>query len=525
MQTVSNSLRVRSLPVVSDDSVKYEPLLPTGTELQVVGGPVDASGYTWYQVEPLSMSLDGGVERGWVASADHDGTPWIAVAQPPIAGLDVAMSTVDRAPGSVLAAKSASTWINAFAVDLYERLLTEEAVTSNGGNAVFSPTSIALALGMVRAGARGTTAYQMDQVMHTRGRDPLGPELNSLDQALGSRNASWTDDESAKRQLALHIANTTFAQRDWGIEQPFLDTMAADFGSGVNLVDYAADPAAARGTINDWVKRRTEGRIPELLLPPDVSPLTRLYLVNAIYLKAEWEKWFEEDSTVPKAFTRLDGSKVQVPTMVGYRAALDPIAPFVKGKGYRAVELAYNGPGESRPLAMTVIMPDDLVAFERSLTADQLQRIARKLDLVRAGWRDQACPKALDTGCYPYDLTLYMPKFSSETRADLVKLLQGLGMTAAFDQRRADFTGIHQPTDPSDNIYISSVIHQANIEVDEHGTEAAAATAVGADTGGGPSPLKRITLRLDHPFLYMIRDVKTGAIVFMGRVTDPSLGS
>ena len=137
-----------------------------------------------------------------------------------------------RAPATAAQAKGAAGSIDAFAVDLYMRLLTEDAVTSNGGNAVFSPTSIALALGMVRAGAKGETAAQMDEVLHTTGWDALGPGLNSLDQALASRNATWKDYDEVKRELALRVANTTFAQRDWSVEQPFLDAIAATSGGG-----------------------------------------------------------------------------------------------------------------------------------------------------------------------------------------------------------------------------------------------------------------------------------------------------
>ena len=522
-KTVSGNLRVRSLPAVSDDSIKYEPLLPTGTKLQVVGGPVEASGYTWYEVEPVGFDLGGGVRRGWVASADHDGTPWIAVADPPITGLTVATSDVARAPAKTAEAKRAAASVNAFAVDLYKRLLTEDAVTSNGGNDVFSPTSIALALGMVRAGAKGETATQMDKVLHTTGWDALGPALNSLDQALASRNASWKDYDEVKRQLALRLANTTFAQRDWTVEQPFLDAIAADFGAGLNLVDYASDPAAARDTINAWVKRHTEDRIPKLLEPKDVTELTRLYLVNAIYMKAEWDQWFQDGETTPKTFTRLDGSTIKVPTMLGFRGGLGPIAPYATGDGWKAVELGYRGPTDAVPLAMTIVMPDDLKAFEKSLDAKTLASITAKLDKVRAGWYHVKCPPARDPGCYPYDMRLTMPKFSTETRTSLVKLLKGLGMPLAFQPGGADFGGIHVPSDLNDAIYISAVIHQANIDVDEHGTEAAAATAVGAGTGGGPSPLKNVTFRVDHPFIYLIRDLETGAIVFMGRVADPSL--
>ena len=525
-ETVSDRLRVRSQPRVSDDSLKYEPVLPLGTRLTIVGGPVEASGYTWYEVEPIEFALNDGKRRGWVALGDHDGTPWIAAIGSPIDGLELAMSSVKQAPVDPKAAKATVASLNAFAVDAYRQLLRDPVLSLSDKNAVFSPTSIALALGMTRAGARGPTADEMDDVLHVEGWGQLGPGLNALGQELASRNDRWQDYDGATREVALRIANTTFAQRGWTLEPPFLDAIAEAFGAGVHLVDYGADSEAARRTINAWVDRETVGRIPELLTPPDVSSATKLFLVNAIYLKAEWDQWFDTDGTEPRTFTRLDGSKVNVPTMVAYRGALSPVAPYARGDGWRAVELRYRTQhGEADPqLAMTLIRPDDLPSFESSLSTGRLREIIAALDKERAGWGSVTCPSEFDNGCYPYDLSLYMPKFAIETRAGLKDLLAALGMRTAFDPVAADLSGIHVPDGPEDNPYISAVIHQANIDVDEKGTEAAAATAVGVDVGGGPSALDKITFRLDRPFLFLLRDVKSGAILFMGRVVDPSTG-
>jgi serpin B len=521
VETVSDRLRVRSEPRVSDDSVMHTPVLPLGTQMVIVGGPVEANDYTWYEVEPLDIQLDGGVTRGWVAMADHDGSPWIALVDAPIAGLEVAMSSVQRAPADPADALAAADSTDAFAIDVYRELLRDPEL--GGGNVVFSPTSIALALGMVRAGAPGATGSEMDDLLYVDGWDELGPGLNALSQALASRSASWKDYDGVDREVALRIANTTFAQHDWALEEDFLDAIAAAFGAGVNLVDYVADPEAARRTINAWVDRETAGRIPELLGPSDVTTSSRLYLVNAIYMRAEWEEWFDEGGTTPQPFTRLDGSTVRVPTMETYRGASSMI-PYASGGDWAAIELRYRTPNEDvRPLAMTLILPDDLPAFESGLTIAALDDIVAELDEVRATWYDQECPSQYEGGCYPYDMHLLMPKFGIETRAKLRELLMALGMTSAFDPLTADLTGLHEPTSPDDNPFISAVIHQANIDVDEHGTEAAAATAVGVDTGGGPSALDEITVRLDRPFLFLLRDVDTGAILFMGRVVDPSI--
>jgi len=513
--TVSDRLRVRSEPRVSDDSIKYDPVLPIGTELFVLDGPVTASGYTWFKVAPVSYAELGGPGFGWVASADKDGAPWIAPATGPTAALAMARSDVSRAGGDPADARRAAAAINAFALDVHRALLADPALDLRAKNTVFSPTSIQLALAMARAGAKGDTAAEMDQVLGVRGWAELGPGLNALEQALASRDAKWEDDEGAK-ELTLRIANAPFAQRGWSMEQAYLDEIASTFGAGLRLVDYQGDLDGARKTINGWVSDRTAGRIPKLLNPENLSSSTRLTLVNAMYLKAQWDKWFSKDQTTPARFTRLDGSRIDVPMMQRWGGHE---LPYARGDGWQASELRYLAPPDAPQLAMLLVLPDDLPAFEAALTADRLEKITaaatRPPEFVD-------CPGVpadqQDAGCYRYALNLHMPRFGIETRAEMSAILAGMGMPRAFDAAEADFSGITT----TDVLHIGMVIHQANIDVDEEGTEAAAATAVGMDTGGGPSSLKEITLRLDRPFLFFVRDVETGAVLFMGRVTDPS---
>jgi serpin B len=282
-------------------------------------------------------------------------------------------------------------------------------------------------------------------------------------------------------------------------------------------------PEAARRTINAWVSRQTEHRIPELLLPPNVTTDTRLYLVNAMYLKANWLHPFQDDGTANRAFRRLDGSSVNVPTMQ-VRGEQD--IPYLSGTGWKATELRYRGRGETNPLAMTLIVPDDLATFEDRLTATGLASITTSLtkELKRLREDIHVSSQPDDCGSYAYSLRLFMPKFSIDTRSELGLALAALGMPLAFDPDRADFTGIHVPDATGASISISDVIHQANIDVDEKGTTAAAATAIGMDTGGctGPQPAKEVTFRLDKPFLFVLRDLETGAVLFMGRVVDPA---
>ena len=533
--TVSDNLRVRSEPRVADDSIKYEPLLPLGTELRVLDGPVSGSGYTWYKVAPVSFAMSDGAGSGWVAMAGKDGEPWIALADAPIAGLELAKADVARAPADPAAAKTAAASINAFGLDLLRAMLADGTLAPDE-NAVFSPTSIALALAMARAGAKGETASQMDAVLHATGWDALGPGLNALDQALASRNATWQDEslDPPTRELALRIANTSFAQRDWAIEQAYLERIGSTFGAGVRLVDYRADPEAARKTINAWVNDQTKKRISELIPEGILDELTRLVLVNAIYLKAAWATEFSKDATEPKTFTRLDGSPVEVPTM--FQSGGQEI-PYARGNGWQASELRYRGADGTTPLAMTLILPDDLPSFESKLSATQLSRITATLESERKRLVEEETFTEWDVdetcmcGCYPYSVDLFLPRFSAGGKQVLLaRVLKSLGMPLALTRGEADFSAIHVPKSYGEILYIGDVIHQANIDVDEKGTEAAAATAViMQDTGGGcvgveSVPLKTITLRLNHPFLFVLRDVETGTVLFMGRVVDPSVG-
>lgn len=528
--TVSDDLVVRSEPWVGDDSVIYKPWLPTGTELKVLDGPVSGSGFTWYEVEPVSFTGLDGPGHGWVAMAGKDGEPWIALAEPEIAGIELAKADVARAPADPAAAKTAAASINAFGLDLLRAMLADGTLKPDE-NAVFSPTSIALALAMARAGAKGETASQMDAVLHTSGWEALGPGLNALDRALASRNATWQESEYSEaedgevevaRELTLRIANAAFAQQGWEIVQSYLERIAATFGAGVREVDYRTDYEAARKLINAWVSDQTKKRIPELIPEGALDDLTRFVLVNAIYLKANWAREFSADATGQDAFTRLDRSKVEVPTM---NVVGEQDIPYARGNGWQATELRYRGGDWTTALAMTLILPEDLPAFEDRLTAAQLERIVTALDGQRVRladeWRTQ--PEGWnDCGTYAYNVSLYMPRFGIETATLLKDVLSSLGLTAAFEVEKADFTGIA----PDRQFHIGEVIHQANIDVDEKGTTAAAATAVGMSTGGctGPSPAKTITLQLDHPFLFVLRDVETRAVLFMGRVVDPSVG-
>ncbi len=399
-------------------------------------------------------------------------------------GGDVALARADvpRASASPDDAAAAGSAISALGLDLYR------AIAAGGeANVVLSPTSIALALAMARAGARGQTAAEMDAVMRDLGSDANAAWLNALDQALATRSGTFKDDSGQDLAVALHIANAPFAQEGMPLEQAYLEALASRFGAGLRLVDYVGATEDARKQINAWVDEQTEQRIPELLGPGVLTPDSRLTLVNAIYLKAPWQTAFPDGATAPGPFTRTDGSTVEVPMM-----HVGEAMPQASGTGWQAVEIPYVGGS----LAMTVIVPDDLAAFEASLTADGLASITGALAEA------------------PVSLTF--PKFSIETKAQLADLLAALGMPTAFTDA-ADFSGITT----AEQLAISDVIHQANIDVDEKGTEAAAATAVVMRASGMPA--EPVTVTVDRPFLFALRDVPTGAVLFLGRVADPSL--
>jgi serpin B len=391
---------------------------------------------------------------------------------------------------------SAGTEISDFGLDLLRQF-------DSKGNLCVSPTSIALALAMTRPGARGATVLEMDKVLHSFGGDAQAGEIVALLQQLSyttnyddsefySDDPHATPDHSAGPTVELDISNQVFAQEGMTIKPAFLDALSSTFGAGVGQLDFLADPEAARQTINRWASLRTKGRIPEILQPRDVDHTTRIALANAIYLKAGWVIPFDPEKTASRQFTRPDGSRVSVPTMA-LQARLD----YGAGKGYHAVELPFS----EDTMSMTIVEPDDMAAFVKNLTAAKLDSLV------------------VPNSSYSVDLTL--PRFSANTRVELSETLKAMGMRTAFDQQAADFSGITE----DERLYIGSVVHQANIDVVEEGTTASAVTvALGKGVMGDPGPITpppHVVFHVNKPFLYFIKD-NTGAILFMGRIDDPS---
>lgn len=358
------------------------------------------------------------------------------------------------------------------------------------GDLVFSPVSIHIALAMALAGAQGDTEAQMAEALGLIGIPPerLHEALNALDALLEARNRVDPPQDGEERKVELSIVNSLWGQSGFGFDQGFLDLLAANYGAGMRVVDFRAAAEAARTEINDWVAGETNDRITELLPEGAVDELTRLVLTNAVYLDATWLEPFSPEGTSDAPFTLLDGTEVSVPTMHGSVSAR-----YARGDGWQAVDLAYTG-GE---LSMLIILPD-----------------AGRFDDVE-GNLSAGLVEEVRTALAGTEVDISLPKFEIRTQADLVGALTALGMTDAFDPNVADFTGIST----EEQLYVSGVLHEAFIAVDEAGTEAAAATAV--IIGTTSVPIEVIEVDFDRPFIFVLHDGETGAALFMGRVLDP----
>lgn len=366
-----------------------------------------------------------------------------------------------------------------FAFDLYQELRAQP------GNLFMSPHSVSIALAMTYAGAEGQTESQMAEALHFDQEEPLLHQaFNALDLDLATRSDASTDGGEAPE---LNIVNALWGQAGYGFEAPFLDTLAVNYGAGMSLMDFGGDPEGSREIINTWVEDATEERILDLIPAGAITGNTALVLTNAIYFKGSWSTPFEPSQTAPAAFTTLDGATVQPPTMNGQLRV-----PYADLDGFAMVELPFAG----HDIALQLIVPDE----------GEFETVEASLD--------QAAFDAAVAQLSEHDVTLAVPKFEMRTPFDLVPPLQQLGMVDAFGA--ADFSGISS----GGGLAITDVVHQGFLLVNEEGAEAAAATAV--ILGESAAPLA--TLTVDRPFLVTIVDRPTGALLFLGRVTDPTAG-
>jgi serpin B len=344
---------------------------------------------------------------------------------------------------------------DAFGLDL----LTAPALADEP-NLVVSPVSASLALQMIGAGAAGATAAEITKVLHLP--DGVRPRLPAFGQ---------TD---------LKVSNTAWAQQGLELKPGYTDALRTQFDTTLQEADFRKNPDEARGRINQTVADQTAGKITELFPRGSIDNDSRLVLTNALYLKAEWAREFPIDKTTDAPFTRADGSTVTVPMM-----HTDQELGYAEGPGYQVLTLPYK----SGELAFTVIVPSAVDAIRG-------KGIAAVLDEVRPG-----------------PVALAMPRFTARSAMDLTETLTAAGMPTAFSAA-ADFSGI---TD--DQLYLDSVQHKTFVQVDEKGTEAAAAT--GSD-GQIASAVQPKTVTVDRPFLFVITDTATGAPLFLGRIADPT---
>lgn len=386
-----------------------------------------------------------------------------------------------------------------FATRLYH------ALAPQAGNLFFSPASVRVALAMATAGARGQTASQLHDALALPAGKAADDEIAALltrwreldDPPLGPSPSSpemqrYLEEERARRRITLAAANRLWAQAGGHLRDAYVALLRDRYGAPLAQLDFKHAAEAARIAINKWVSDQTHAKIKELLAPRTIGSATRVVLTNAIYFKAAWQKPFDVGSTQPAPFHVAPGKDARVPFMhdIQHRR-LGRIA------GGRILELGY-GAGD---LALDVVLPDapgGLPRLERALADGALPTWLASLAEAR--------------------VEIVLPRWKSASSFELGDAMRALGAPLAFTFPGADFSGI----DGTHDLFISAVIHKAVIAVDEAGTEAAAATAVLA-LAGGPPPSDTPTLfRADHPFLYFIRDTKTGAILFLGRLVDPS---
>jgi len=358
---------------------------------------------------------------------------------------------------------------NAFAFDLYARLSQQE------GNIFFSPYSISTALAMIYAGARGNTEKQIAQTLHfTLPQEKLHLAVQSI-----------SEDLIDSKYYQLHIANALWGQKGEKFLDAFLELNKKYYGAGLNEVDFMKATEEARQTINVWVEKQTRDKIKELISKGILNALTLLILTNAIYFKGSWELEFDSKKTTDTAFTLMDNKSISVPMM--YRKGY---YRYVEERGFQMLELPYKG----KRLSMLILLPDKvegLAELGRSLNTDYFNKLLN--------------------GLTKREVRVNLPRFKIIREFELTKTLIGMGMLDAFS-RKADFSGIYGKKD----IFFSNVIHKAFVDVNEEGTEAAASTGiVMSKNGGGP------LFRADHPFLFLIQDMQSGSILFLGRMMNP----
>nr|MEE4269144.1 serpin family protein [Candidatus Krumholzibacteria bacterium] len=384
-----------------------------------------------------------------------------------------------RGPEPMTPAEAAQS-TNLFAWDLFHDLQTGE------GNLFFSPASIELALVMAWNGARGETAAEMAQALRLPA--PYVNEFSSVTAAFGQLQGQVVPRDTT---FTLNIANRLWGQEGYSFKESFLSDLDTHFDAGLQELDFRGDSESSRLTINDWVAQKTEQKIVDLLAPGTVDASTRLVLTNAVYFLGNWQHPFSASATIDRPFFLGDGTEIRTSTMYqlhSLRYAADGLA--------QVLALPYKG-GQ---VEMLIILPQEKAGLP------QLEKVI-----------DQKVVDGWSTALANTRVTVQLPRFSLRDDFSLAKVLGRLGMGGAFTSG-ADFSGMTGRRE----LAISDVIHKSFVDVDEKGTEAAAATAATMMLTSAPmEPTKVVEFIADHPFLFLIRDVDTGTILFLGRMADP----
>ncbi|MDN7023787.1 serpin family protein [Methanoculleus sp. FWC-SCC1] len=382
--------------------------------------------------------------------------------------------TPPAAAGNVVAGS------NAFACDLYHRLANDSATE----NIFFSPVSISSALAITYEGARGTTAGEIASVLHLPGNETLRRTgFAALTGGLSRGDANTT----------LRTANALWAEETYPFLPEYIETAERYYAANVTNLDFIGAPEESRQTINRWVERQTEEKIQDLLPAGSIDPLTRLVITNAIYFTGTWELQFDANETADADFRVSPDETVRVPMM--QRTGEDAVYPYAETDTLQALAMTYAGGSN---LSMLVLLPKDgnLTAAEEACGAENLAELRQALARER--------------------VDVFFPKFALEEEYSLPETLTAMGMPAAFTGA-ADFSGM----DGTKNLFITAVVHKAFVNVNEEGTEAAAATGVAVSLSAAPIDEEVPVFRADHPFVFVILDDDTGTILFIGRVFRP----
>lgn len=371
---------------------------------------------------------------------------------------------------------------NKFAFDLYSQLDNDE-------NVFFSPYSISSAMAVVYEGARGGTASEIKSALYFPDNEALRSNFIAAYENINKKNNNYE----------LSTVNDLWIDKTLPIKQDYLDVIMNHYKAKASNVDFVNNKEKARKTINDYISRQTKKRIPELLKSGNIDVMTKLIITNAIYFKGDWEEPFEEDNTKNRSiFHKTDTQNIEVDLMYKYDSE---DLNYTEDKDVQILELPYKGDD----LSMLIVLPKkDLNSIKPILTKERLDKYRLNMEAKKIG-------------------TIALPKFELDTKYELAKDLDSLGIKKAFNASTADFSGIATNSNGKNLLSISEVIHQAYVKVDEEGTEAAAATVVVMKTAApAEKETKKINFIANKPFMFIIQENNSGNILFMGKINNPS---